>query len=405
MSTLQAINSRSEFEEVIAPAIARAGEQAGAPCTRERPLAQPTVRGLDKKPQEQFAGEKARPRKRYQLWLLLTIGGILVAGAAAGATWLRGSRYVSTGDAYVQAATLMVSTDVSGIVSSVDVNENQVVKRGDILFRVDPRQFEIALDNAKANLALTEQTIESIKEDYKRMLSDVGTQQAQVGLDQANYDRYANVRAESISRIVYDQTRFTLEADKSKLESLRRQAKVQLARLVGNADIPVTQHPQYLQAKAQVDEAQRQLDHSLVRAPFDGVVTQVDGLQPGTYLVSQAAALPNAGPIRLVSTDAVWIVANIKETDLTYVKPGNHVNVLVESYPGQVWSGTVQSISPASRAEFSGLPAQNASGNWSKVVQRIPVRIRIDRKSGDLALPAGMSVTVDIDAARRPGGG
>jgi membrane fusion protein (multidrug efflux system) len=213
------------------------------------------------------------------------------------------------------------------------------------------------------------------------------------------------VRAESISRIVYDQTRFTLEADKSKLESLRRQAKVQLARLVGNADIPVTQHPQYLQAKAQVDEAQRQLDHSLVRAPFDGVVTQVDGLQPGTYLVSQAAALPNAGPIRLVSTDAVWIVANIKETDLTYVKPGNHVNVLVESYPGQVWSGTVQSISPASRAEFSGLPAQNASGNWSKVVQRIPVRIRIDRTSGDLALRAGMSVTVDIDAARRPGGG
>ena len=134
--------------------------------------------------------------------MLLTIGGILAVGVTAGDTWLRGGRYVSADDAYVQAAKLMVSTDVSGIVSSVEVHEDQVVKRGDILFRVDPRQFQIALDNAKANLAQTVQIIESMKQDYKRMLSDVGQQQAQVGLDQANYDRYATVRADSISRVV-----------------------------------------------------------------------------------------------------------------------------------------------------------------------------------------------------------
>jgi membrane fusion protein (multidrug efflux system) len=404
MSTLQKIDLRSGSvtpDEVVVPAIARAVEQARAPSTREVPLAEPTVRGPDTRPHEQHAGEKAGRRNRGQLWMLLTIGGILAVGVTAGDTWLRGGRYVSADDAYVQAAKLMVSTDVSGIVSSVEVHEDQVVKRGDILFRVDPRQFQIALDNAKANLAQTVQIIESMKQDYKRMLSDVGQQQAQVGLDQANYDRYATVRADSISRVVYDQARFSLEADKSKLESLRQQAEVQLARLVGNADISVTQHPQYVQAKAQVDEAQRQLDHTVVRAPFDGVVTQVDALQPGTYLVSRTAALTNTGAVGLVSTDDVWVVANMKETDLPYVKPGDHVNVLIASYPGQVWSGTVQSISPASGAQFSILPVQKASGNWGKVVQRIPVRIRIDRKSGNLPLRAGMSATVDIDTTHR----
>ena len=161
------------------------------------------------------------------------------------------------------------------------------------------------------------------------------------------------------------------------------------------------QHPLYVQAKAQVDEAQRQLEHTVVRAPFDGVVTQVDALQPDTYLVSQTAALTNTGAVGLVSTEDVWVVANVKEIDLAYVKPGDQVRVLIASYPGQVWPGTVQSISPASGAQFSILPVQKASGNWGKVVQRIPVRIRIDRKSGNLPLRAGMSATVDIDTTHR----
>jgi membrane fusion protein (multidrug efflux system) len=296
----------------------------------------------------------------------------------------------------------MVSTDVSGMVSSVDVHEDQLVKAGDVLFRIDPRQFQIALDNAKANLAQTALTIESMKQDYKRMLSDVAAQQSQVELDQANNDRFATlVQSDVVSKANYDQARFTLAADKNKLESLRQQAAVQLARLAGNADIPEMQHPQYMQAKAQVDEAQRQLDHAVVRAPFDGMVTQVDTLQPGTYLVSQTAALTNSGAVGLVSTEDVWVDASMKETDLTYVKPGDHVDVSVDTYPGQLWSGTVQSISPASGAEFSILPAQNASGNWVKVVQRIPVRISIDRKSGSLALRAGMSVTANIDTGHR----
>ena len=340
-------------------------------------------------------------RKRT-LRLLLMVGGILVVLVAALTFWLRGGRYVSADDAYVRAAKLMVSTDVSGLVTAVDVREGQTVKAGDVLFRIDPKQFQIALENAKAQLQQTALNIEAMKQDYKRMQEDILAQQAQVELDQANFDRYAVlVRSDSVSKANYDQARFTLAADKKKLESLKQQAQVQLARLGGNPDIVVSEHPQYQQAKANVDEAQRQLDHTVVRAPFNGIVTQVDTLQPGTYLVSQTAALTNTGAVGLVATDNVWIDAHVKETDLTHVKPGDPVGIFVDTYPSRVWSGSVESISPASGAEFSILPAQNASGNWVKVVQRISVRIRVDRKPDDPILRAGMSVTVDIDTGHR----
>jgi membrane fusion protein, multidrug efflux system len=340
-------------------------------------------------------------RKRT-LRLLLMVGGILVVLVAALTFWLRGGRYVSTDDAYVRAAKLMVSTDVSGLVTEVDVREGQTVKAGDVLFRIDPKQFQIALDNAKAQLQQTALNIEAMKQDYKRVLEDIQAQQAQVELDQANYDRYAVlVKSDSVSKANYDQARFTLAADKKKVESLKQQAQVQLARLGGNPDIPVGEHPQYQQAKANVDEAQRQLDHTVVRAPFNGIVTQVDTLQPGTYLVSQTAALTNTGAVGLVATDNVWVDAHVKETDLTHVKSGDPVGIFVDTYPSRVWSGSVESISPASGAEFAILPAQNASGNWVKVVQRISVRVRVDRNPDDPILRAGMSVTVDIDTGHR----
>jgi membrane fusion protein (multidrug efflux system) len=192
-----------------------------------------------------------------------------------------------------------------------------------------------------------------------------------------------------------------LQLDQSKLVSLQHTAQVQLAKLDGNPNIPVIEHPLYRQAKAQVDEAQRQLDHASVHAPFSGVVTQVDALQPGTFLVAQTAAMTQTGAVALVSDNRVWVTAQMKETDLTYAKPGNHVDVAVDTYPGQVWSGTVDSISPASSSEFSVLPAQNSSGNWVKVVQRIPVRIGITRKPGTPVLRSGMSVFVSIDTGHR----
>ncbi len=342
------------------------------------------------------------PHRKRRLRSQLMIGGILLVALVAGFFWLRGGSYASTDNAYVRAAKLMVSADVSGLVSTVDVREGQSVKAGDILFRIDPQQFQIALDNAKANLAQTGLAIEAMKEDYKRMLSAVAAQQAKVELDQATYDRYKPLASKDfLSKANFDQARFTLEADQNTLESLKQQAKAQLIRLSGNPDIPVTQHPQFLQAKAQVDEAQRELDHTVVRAPFAGRVTQVEALQPGAYLVAQTAALTNTGAVGLISTKNVWVDANMKETDLTYVKRGDPVDISVDAYPGEIWSGAVESIAPASGSEFSILPAQNVTGNWVKVVQRIPVRIHINPKLGQPELRAGMSVTVDIETGHR----
>jgi membrane fusion protein (multidrug efflux system) len=338
-------------------------------------------------------------RANSRLRLALMVGGVVAVALGTVYIWFTGGRYASTDDAYVRAAEVSVSSDVSGLVTEVSVKEGQSVKAGDVLFRIDPRQYQNALDNAKANLANTALAIESMKADYRRILRDVAVQRAVIENDQATFDRYSVLIKDqlSLSEAAYDQARFTLEADKHKLESLEEQAQSQLAKLAGNPDIPTEQHPQYLQAKAQVDEAQRQLDHTTVRAPFSGIVTRVDSLQPGLYLVAQTAGLTNQGAVGLVSSEQVWVDAELKETDLTYVKPGNHVDISIDTYPGHVWRGSVDSISPASAADFSILPAQNASGNWVKVVQRIPVRIRVDRQPGDPMLRSGTSVEVKID--------
>lgn len=339
-------------------------------------------------------------RRKSRLRLPLMLGGVALVAVAAGDMWLTGGRYVTTDDAYVRAAKLMVSTDVSGLVSDVDVKEGQAVKKGDVLFRIDPQAFRIALDNAKANLAEVALTLRSMELDYQRLLSDIAAQEAVVANDEATFNRYdvlVKGNNAAISKATFDGARYALAADQRKLEALRRQAEVQLAKIGGKADLPVEQHPQYLTARAAVDEAQRQLDHATVRAPFAGIATAVDSLQPGLFLVAQTASLTNQGAIGLVSTDEMWVDANIKETDLTHVKRGDPVEVTVDAYPGLTWTGTVDSIAPASGAEFSILPAQNASGNWVKVVQRIPVRIRVARKADDPRLRSGLSVSVSID--------
>jgi membrane fusion protein (multidrug efflux system) len=364
------------------------------------PPEQPQRQEQPERPIEMVSGpEKApeSPRRPWLRWTLFVLLPLALIGGAYG--YVTGGQMMSTDNAYVEADKVGVSTDVSGIVKEIDVTENQRVEVGQVLYLLDPRQFQIALDSAKANLAQVALTIDAMKQDYRRMLSDVAAQQAQVALDQATYDRYAALLPTSaISKANYDQARFTLELDKNKLESLRQQAQVQLARLAGNPDIPVVQHPQYLQAKTQVDEAQRQLDHTVVTAPFAGIVTNVPSIAPGKYLQASMTAF------YLVAADHVWVYSNPKETELTYVRPGQSVTVTVDTYPGAEWQGTIESISPAAAQEFSLLPAQNTSGNWVKVVQRIPMRVRLD--TGDKnrpALRAGMSVEVDVDTGHERG--
>jgi membrane fusion protein (multidrug efflux system) len=386
------------------PAAETAERISAERVTGERPAGEPQP--LQKSPPAQAAETPPSPsvvrqppaRRKGRLRALLMLGGIAGVVVASGYVWVHGGRWIAVDDAYVRAAKLMVSTDISGLVASVDVHEGQTVKAGDVLFRVDPLQFQIAVENAKAQLAQTALTLQSMQSDYQRMLADIETQQSQVALAQATFDRQsALLKSDNVSKANYDQARFGLDTAKNTLASLREQAAVQLVKIGGKPNLPITELPQYKQAKSQLDEAQRQLDHTTVRAPFDGIATQVDTLQPGTFLVSQTAALTNTGAIGLVSTSNVWIEANTKETDLTYAKVGDPVDVYVDSYPGRVWHGRVQSISPASGAEFSILPAQNSSGNWVKVVQRVPVRISIDQDKDSPVLRSGMTVTADID--------
>jgi membrane fusion protein, multidrug efflux system len=338
--------------------------------------------------------QRRRDRIRWGLFGLLPL--VLLASAYF---YVTGGQVMSTDDAYVQAERVGVSTDVSGIVQDVAVKDNQHVDAGQVLYRLDPHQFQIALDNAKANLAQIGLSIEAMKQDYKRMVSDIAAQQAQVDLDQANYNRNAMLlKTATVSQAVFDQAHYTLDNDKGKLAALQQQAKVQLAKLGGDADIVTTEHPQYRQAQAQVDEAQRQLDHTVITAPFSGTVTNVPSIAPGKYLAASTTAF------FLVDTDHVWVDAVPKETEMTYVRPGQRVTVTVDTYPDAEWHGVVESVSPAAAQEFQLLPAQNTSGNWVKVVQRVPMRVRLD--TSDKSLPplrAGMSVEVDVDTGHARG--
>ena len=337
----------------------------------------------------------ARPRPRVSriaVGPMLMLGGILAVAVGAAFFWLNGGRYVSVDDAYVQAAKEALSTDVSGIVAEVPVADGQVVHKDDVLLRLDPRRFEIALAGAQADLGATALRLVAMQRDYQRMLQDVAAKQSAVQSDQARFERAAAlVNNGGATRAEYDNARFQLAADQHGLASLGSLAEVQLARLGGRADGDVTTLPDFLSSKAKVDEAARQLADTVLRAPFNGVVTQVDTIQPGMYLAAATAAFG------LVSTDRVWVEADPKETELTWVKPGDKVDVSIDTYPGRTWDGVVESISPNSGAEFAILPAQNSSGNWVKVVQRIPVRIRVDRKPGDPDLRSGMSVEASID--------
>ena len=365
-----------------------------APEKRETPASRPSDRpSIDKAAAKSWRFDRRRST-RWGLFVLLPV--VLLIG---GVWYVTGGQIMSTDNAYVNAETVGISTDVPGIVKDVDVKDNQQVAAGQILYRLEPLRFQIALDNAKANLAETALNIESMKEDYKRMLSDVAAQQAQLALDQTNFERAEMLlRSNTVSQSNYDQTKAALDVDKNKLDSLHRQAAVQLAKLGGNADTPTDQLPKYLQAKALVDEAQRQLDHTIVKAPFSGVVTSVPSIAPGKYLEASTTAF------YLVDTDHVWVDSNPKETELTYVRPGQPATVTVDTYPDLEWHGTVESVSPAAAQQFSLLPAQNTSGNWVKVVQRVPMRVRID--TSDKSKPplrAGMSAEVSVNTGHARG--
>jgi membrane fusion protein (multidrug efflux system) len=272
------------------------------------------------------------------------------------------------------------------------VHDNQHVNAGDPLFSLGQSHYNIAVQQAQAQLAQAGLDIAAAKRGYAEAMDEIALQKVQLASDQANLARYASVVGNGgVTKATYDNQRYTVQADEAKLTQLADAAGVQLAKLSGNPDIAVADTPEYQQAQAQLHDAQVNLGDSQVTAPFSGYVSQVEQLQPGMYLPAGTAAFG------LVSDTDVFITAQPKESDLTWVRPGQKVTITVDSYPGQTWNGVVDSISPASGSEFSILPAQNSSGNWVKVVQRIPVRVKITGGPAGLQLRDGMSAEISID--------
>ncbi len=365
-------------------------QPAGDTFRRTNPGGESSSGDRTEQPSEPARRQWLRPAL-FALLPVALLGGVYV--------YATGGRYMWTDDAYVNARDVGVSTDVSGIVADVDVRNNEHVQAGQVLYRLDPLQFQIAVDNAKGNLANIGLSLESMKSDYRQMLAEAEAEQAQVVLDEHNYARYTGLlAANAIAKMTVDQAQYTLATDQSKLIALRQQAASELIKLDGSPDRPVDQMPQYLQAKAQLREAQRELNDSVVRAPYSGTVTDVPATTPGKYLAASTVAF------YLVDTDHLWIDATPKETELTQVRPGQQASITVDTYPDVAWHGFVESISPAAAQQFSLLPSQNTSGNWVKVVQRLPVRLHVDANNGNAPpLRAGMSVEVKIDTGHARG--
>ncbi len=340
-------------------------------------------------------GLTRRDRRRLLRLILLVLGpAALLVGLAY--FYLTGGRYMSTDNAYVQADMSQISTEVAGLVQSVEVTDNEHVVPGQVLFRLDDAQFRYAVDEASARLAMARAEIESMKANWREKQQELKL--AQINIDFADRDQKRKNELfgqHVIPQSQMDQAQQMLDAARQQLTTDQQQSAAIVASLGGNAEIATDQHPRVLAAKAQLDNALHNLDRTVVKAPFAGIVTNVPSLQPGMYLREATAALS------LVASDHVWIQANPKETELTWVRPGQPVTITVDTYPGVTWQGSIASLSPASGAQFALLPAQNTSGNWVKVVQRIPLRIKVDADPAKPVLRAGMSVEVEIDTGHK----
>ena len=321
-----------------------------------------------------------------------------VALIVGGYFYVTGGAVMTTENAYVQADMVNVSNDISGIVKAIDVKENQKVAAGDVLFKLDDTPYRLALEKADATLGSARNDLLAAQANYRNMQAQIEQAQADIDYYQVTFKRQQQLAANNFTpQATFDDARRNLNVAQQKLASLRQQLAGLAASLNGNPEAAVESYPRYRELLAARDEAARQLDHTTVRAPIAGIATKVPSLQVGQYLAASTSALA------VVATDHVWVQANPKETELTYVRPGQTATVEVDTYPGVQWTGTVESISPASASSFSLLPAENTSGNWVKVVQRIPLRVRIANTAGKPQLRSGMSVELSIDTGHPRG--
>ncbi len=342
----------------------------------------------------------ARPAAtaRRNLRLFLIAGAPAIALLAGLAFYLSGGRYVSTDNAYIGAQKVLITPDISGRVSRVLIREGRHVAAGDELFDIDPAPFEFALRQAQSRLDTVRADFANLKSNYRSLKRLIELGEQTIGVKKRMFDRKAALASRQFStQNDVDNASAALLTAELQLQPMRQQLAATLNQLQGDPDLAIDDYPQYREAKAALDQARRDLDHTVIKAPIAGVATQVDNIQLGRFVTAGA-------PIFSVIDDAApWVDANPKETDITHLRVGQEVAIDVDTFPGRPFQGHVASIGPGTGAQFAILPPQNANGNWVKVAQRVPVRIAFDPGQKLSALRAGMSVTVEIDTRRRRG--
>ena len=345
--------------------------------------------------EKQQAEQKAK-RKPGRRLLMLSLPVALIA--VGGYVWITGGRYQETENAYLQQAKVTIAAEASGRVMESHVAENALVKRGDVLFVVDPEPYRIALDQADAALAAARLNIGQLRAAYSQAVAQQRAAANDVAYYESELKRQNTLATKGIAtRAALDETTRNLTRAKDALAAADQAVTGALAALGGDAAIDTDSHPAVKAALAARDKAAFALKQTTVTAPADGVISQAASFQDG-QLVSAGTAL-----FSLVETGDSWVEANFKETQLTHMKPGQEAEIRFDTFPGQPVRATVESIGAGTGAEFSLIPAQNATGNWVKVAQRIPVRLKIEAPELAGSLRTGMSATVAVDTGKSRG--
>ena len=334
------------------------------------------------------------PSRRILLRSVLLVMIPLVMLCVGLYLYAAGGRYVTTENAYVKANVIIISPEISGRVTMVGIEDNQPVALDQVLLKLDARPYEIELARTRARMDVIGTELNSLRADYRE--AEVQTEQAneKVKHFKRRLERQKKLRNQGLGiEEQYDEAYHALQLSKKQVQINQQRVQKVLAALGGDAALPVEQHPRYLAAQLIHEQAAVDLAGTTLRAPASGVVSNMK-LQVGEY------AQAGKPVFSLIQDDPVWVEANLKETQLTHIHTGQLASVVADAYPDRTWETTVASIAPATGAEFSVLPPQNASGNWVKVVQRVPIRLQIDNNDPLHRLRAGMTVTVRIDTRR-----
>lgn len=337
-------------------------------------------------------GKTLRERLRRPFLIVF----LALLGASGAAYYLAEEPYVSTDDAFVRAAKEGINARVSGQVVAIAVKDNQHVQKGQLLFQIDPEPYQIAVDQAEARLGSARLKIDALKATYRQQLTELQSAKDSAGFDERETGRQKALSASDFSpRAQYDRAETAMKVSRQRIASTEQQIANTVVALNGDPNIEIDRHPTVREAKAELDRARLNLSYATVSAPDDGIVTKVDDLQVGDFVTSGSAVFS------MMSSRRIWIEANFRETGLTHMRPGQEATIDVDIYPGSIFKAHVVSMSPGTGSDFALLPPENATGNWVKVVQRLPVRLELDGLDPNRPLYSGLSVTTRVDTGYR----